>query len=159
MAPPQGATFVFGSWVCVADGSGGFDSHLTNPPMLKDITSESSNKLAGSDDHGVMLLPDLTKEIEKKLEDNSGSTRTQIDLKPNSTRIGTLIMQPVFGLRNSSSVYKQMIRSSYENSLDRLHHVENQSATASRVAPVFDVYPDPVESPQDSLDFITQCPG
>src|SRR6185436_6244235 len=48
-----------------------------------------------------------------------------------------------------------MIRSSYENSLDRLLHVENQSATASREAPVFDVYPDPVESPQDSLDFIT----
>ena len=50
-----------------------------------------------------------------------------------------------------------MIRSSYENSLDRLLHVENQSATASREAPVFDVYPDLVESPQDSLDFITNA--
>ena len=67
-APPQGATFIFGSWVCVADGLGGFDSHLTNPPTLKDITSESSNKLGGSDDHGVMLLPDFAKEIERKLE-------------------------------------------------------------------------------------------
>ena len=47
-----------------------------------------------------------------------------------------------------------MIRSSYENSLDRPLHVKNQSATTSREAPVFDVYPDPVESPQDSLDFI-----
>ena len=46
---------------------------------------------------------------------------------------------------------------SYENSLDRLLHVENQSATASREAPVFYVYPDPVESPQDSLDFITNA--
>ena len=34
---------------------------------------------------------------------------------------------------------------------------KNQSATASREAPVFDVYPDPVESPQDSLDFITNA--
>ena len=50
-----------------------------------------------------------------------------------------------------------MIRSSYENSLDRLLHIENQSATASREAPVFDVYPDPVESPQDNLDFITKA--
>ena len=50
-----------------------------------------------------------------------------------------------------------MIRSSYENSLDRPLHVENQSATASREAPVFDVYPDPVVSPQDSLDFITSA--
>ena len=49
-----------------------------------------------------------------------------------------------------------MIRSSYENSLDRLFHVENQSATASREAPIFDVYPDLVESPQDSQDFITK---
>ena len=104
-----------------------------------------------------MLLLDLAKEIESKLENDSSSTRTQIDLKPNSTRIGTLIAQPILGFRNSPSVYKQMIRSSYKNSLDRPLHVENQSATASREAPVFDVYPDPVESSQDSLDFIHQC--
>ena len=76
MTPPQGATFVFGSWVCVANGSGGFDNHLINPPTLKATSSENSNKLAGSDDHGVMLLPNLAKEIEMKLEDNSSSTRT-----------------------------------------------------------------------------------
>ena len=104
-----------------------------------------------------MLLPDLAKEIEAKLEDNSSSTRTQIDLKPKSTRIGTPLAQPVFGLRNSSSAYKQMIRSIYENSLDHLLCVENHSVTASREAPVFDVYPDPVESSQDSLDFITNA--
>ena len=103
MALPQGATFVFGSWVCVANGSGGFDSHLTNPTALKAISSKSSNKLVRSDGHGIMLLPDLTKEIEMKLKDNSGSTRTQINLKPNSTRTETLLAQPVFGLRNASS--------------------------------------------------------
>ena len=106
MTFPQGATFVFGSWVCVANGLGGFDSHLTNPTTLKEISSESCNKLAGSDDHSVMLLPDLTKEIELKLEDNSGSTRTQMDLKPNSTRIETLLAQPIYGLRNASSTYQ-----------------------------------------------------
>ena len=71
MTPPRGATFIFGLWVCVANGSGGFDSHLTNPPTLKAATPESLSKLAGSGDHGVMLLPDLAKEIEIKLEDNS----------------------------------------------------------------------------------------
>ena len=75
MALPQGATFVFGSWVCVANGSGGFNSHLTNSPALNITTSEDSNKLAGSDDHSIMLLPDLAKEIEAKLKDNSSSTR------------------------------------------------------------------------------------
>ena len=119
MAPPQGATFVFGSWVCVANGSGGFDSHLTNSPTLKITTSEDSNKLAGSNNHGILLLPDLSKEIEAKLEDNSSSTQTQIYLKPKSTRIETPLAQPIFGLRNSSS-YKQMIKSIYENSLDHL---------------------------------------
>ena len=74
--------------------------------MLKTTTSEGSHKLTGSSDHGVMLLPDLAKEIEMKLEDDSSSTRTQIDLKPNSTRIETPLAKPVFGLRNASSTYK-----------------------------------------------------
>ena len=50
-----------------------------------------------------------------------------------------------------------MIGSIYENSLDHLLCVENHLVTASREAPVFDVYPDPVESSQDSLDFITNA--
>ena len=50
-----------------------------------------------------------------------------------------------------------MIRSIYENSIDQLLCVENSSVTASREAPVFDVYPDPVESSQDSLDSITNA--
>ena len=50
-----------------------------------------------------------------------------------------------------------MIKSIYENSLDHLLRVENHSVTASREAPVFDVYPDPVKSPQDSLDRITNA--
>ena len=97
MAPPQGATFVFGSWVCIANGSGGFDNHLTDPPTLKATTSESCDELFGSNDHGVPLLPDLAKEIESKHEDNSGSTRTQIDLKPICTRIETSLAQPSTG--------------------------------------------------------------
>ena len=92
-----------------------------------------------------------------KLEDNSGSTRTQIDLKPNSTQIGTPLAQPTFGLRNASSTYRQMIKSIYEISLDQILCVENSSVTASREAPIFDVYPDPDESTDDSLDFITNA--
>jgi len=157
MMPPRGATFIFGSWVCIANGSGDFDSNSTNSPTLKSSTSEDSNKIARSHDRGVMLLPDLAKEIESKLEDDSSSTRTQIDLKPNSTRIGTLLAQPVFGLRNLSSTYNQMIKSIYESSLDHLLCVENLSVTAIREAPIFGVYPDLAELPQDSLDFISNA--
>ena len=103
MAFPQGATFVFGSWVCISNGLGGFDSHLTNPTALKATSSESSNKLAGSDDHGDMILPDFAKEIEQKLDDKSGSTRTQIDFSPSPTWVNTLLARPIFGLRNASS--------------------------------------------------------
>ena len=44
-----------------------------------------------------------------------------------------------------------------KNSLDHLPYVENHSVIAGREAPVFDVHPDPVESSQDSLDFITNA--
>jgi hypothetical protein len=43
------------------------------------------------------------------------------------------------------------------NSLDQTLCIENSSITASREAPVFDVYPDPDESTDDSLDFITNA--
>ena len=101
-ALPQGATFVFGLWICIVNGLGGFDSHLANPIKLETISSKSCDVMVGSDDHGDMLLPDFAKEIEQKLEDNSSSTRTQIDLKPNSTRIEIPLAQPVFGLCNTS---------------------------------------------------------
>jgi hypothetical protein len=31
----EGTTFTLGSWVCIADGSGGFNSHLVNPRELE----------------------------------------------------------------------------------------------------------------------------
>ena len=104
-----------------------------------------------------MLLPDLAKKIEMKLEDNSGSTRTHIDLKRKSTWIETPLAQPIYGMRNASSTYRRMIKSIYENSLDRLPCVENSSVTANREAPIFDIYPDPDGSSRDSLDFITNA--
>jgi hypothetical protein len=70
------------------------------------ISSESCNFIAGSINLDDMLVPDLAKEIEQKLDTNSSSPRTQIDLYPSSTRIGTLCAQPTFGLHNSSSAYQ-----------------------------------------------------
>ena len=145
MALPQGTTFVFGSWVCVANGLGGFDSHLANPIEPEAISSESCNTIARSDDHGDMLLPDLAKEIEQKLDFNLSSTRTQIDLDTSPTRIETPLARPIFGLRNASSAYQRMIKSiysSYEASLDQTTYTENFSATTSRGAPVFNIYSD-----------------
>ena len=35
---PEGTTFVFGSWACTADGTGGFSSHLVTPNLPKSKT-------------------------------------------------------------------------------------------------------------------------
>jgi len=97
----------------------------------------------------------LAKEIEQKLDGKSGSTRTQIDFNPNSTRVETLLARPVFGLRNASSAYQRMIKSiysSYEASLNQTACAENFSATASRGALIFDAYSESDESSHDNLD-------
>jgi len=46
------------------------------------------------------------------------------------------------------------IYSSYEASLDQTTYIENSSTTASREAPIFDVYSDSDKSSQDNLDLI-----
>ena len=102
----RGTTFVFGSWVCIANGSGGFDSHLNNPRVPGTISTGSSNLASESSNLNEILFPDLAKEIEQKLYDNSSPALSQIDLSLNSTQAQTFCIQPIFGLCNSSSAYK-----------------------------------------------------
>ena len=83
MALPQGVTFVFGSSVCVSNGLGGFNSHLTNPMGSEATSSENCNATIGSDDHGDTLLPDLAKEIEQ----NSMTIRAPLGLRLISTQV------------------------------------------------------------------------
>jgi hypothetical protein len=56
----EGMTFIFGSWICVANSLGGFNSHLANSKELEASLSTSSSNLDdfinNLDD---MLLPDL----------------------------------------------------------------------------------------------------
>jgi hypothetical protein len=58
----DGTTFIFGSWICVANGLGGFNSHLVDSRKL-----ESSTKTQHSDlDEFInkldkLLLPDLAR--------------------------------------------------------------------------------------------------
>ena len=91
---------------------------------------ESCNFAGKPSNLGEILLPDLIKEIEQKLDTNSSSTRTQISLGLSSTQDGTLYAQPIFGLRNSSSTYQQMIKSNYSTygaSLDYPSYVKKFS--------------------------------
>jgi hypothetical protein len=77
----EGTTFIFSSWICVANGLGGFNSHLANSKKPKASSSISSNDLDdfinNLDD---MLLPDLAQQIEKMSIFNVTSTPDAPDL-------------------------------------------------------------------------------
>jgi hypothetical protein len=157
--PNQGTTFTFGSWVCVANGSGGFDSYLSNP---RELEATLANKCSITSDHAnitvEMLLPDLPKEIEEKLIFDASSIRSPSSLRSESTQSKILLTQPTFGLRNTASVYEKSIRSAFsslrEEGLDHLHCIRNMDATAHREAPFFYSYPD---SDEDIEKLFEKC--
>jgi hypothetical protein len=81
-----GTTFVFGSWVCIADGTEGFSSHLINPTSARTPRLEQLGKITSA----KILLPGTAKEI--------GSLSL---LDPTPTRFP-------FGLRNSAMSYSAL---------------------------------------------------
>jgi hypothetical protein len=54
-----GTTFVFGSWVCIANGSGGFSSHLIDPASTETSRREQLGEITSAE----ILLPGIAKEI------------------------------------------------------------------------------------------------
>ena len=58
--PKEGRTFIFGSWVCVADAQGGFRSHLDDSVDLEIVhPSIASNDSKLSNQIGKLSLDDL----------------------------------------------------------------------------------------------------
>jgi hypothetical protein len=56
----EGTTFNFGSWICIVDGLGGFNSHLANSKEPEASPSTSSSNLDDFIDNlNNMLHPDL----------------------------------------------------------------------------------------------------
>ena len=57
---PEGTTFVFGSWACTADRTGGFSSHLVTPNLPKPkITPQPADICENSDLDGKRVLLEL----------------------------------------------------------------------------------------------------
>ena len=83
-----GTTFVFGSWACIADGSGGFSSHLINPASMKTLRQEQLGETTFAEN----LLPKIVEEIENL--SLSDMTLTRFPL----------------GLRNSTATYSAFLR-------------------------------------------------
>jgi hypothetical protein len=77
----EGTTFIFGSWICIANGLGGFNSHIANSRELEVSSSTRSSDLDKFIDNlDELLLPDLALQIEKMSVFNATSTRDAPDL-------------------------------------------------------------------------------
>jgi hypothetical protein len=77
----EGMTFIFDSWICVADCLVGFNSHLANSKEPEGSPSTSSSDLDDFIDNlDDMLLPDLAQQIKKMFVFNATSTYDAPDL-------------------------------------------------------------------------------
>ena len=72
-----GTTFVFGSWVCTADGSGGFSSHLIDTTIMKTLQQEQLSETTSIE----ILLPQLAEEIESLSLSDTTLTRFPLRLE------------------------------------------------------------------------------
>jgi hypothetical protein len=77
----EGKTFIFGSWICVANGLGGFNSHLVGSRELEASALTQSNDLDEFIDNlDEFLLPDLVLQLKKMSILNTISTRDALEL-------------------------------------------------------------------------------
>jgi hypothetical protein len=70
----EGTTFIFGSWICVANGSGGFNGHLADSRKPKASTASRCSDLDN------LLLPDDAEEIERMSIFDAASTHATPEL-------------------------------------------------------------------------------
>jgi hypothetical protein len=126
----EGTIFIFGSWICLADGLGGFNSHLTNSKEPEAFPSTSSSDLDNFIDNlDDMLLPYLAQQIERMSFFNSTST---------CDAPGLLGSDP----NQSDNTSQSKSLPDLEEDLDLLLQIKDVGATASREAPIFDIYLD-----------------
>jgi hypothetical protein len=72
----EGTTFIFGSWICVANGLGGFNSHLVNSRKPEASTPTRHSDLDEFIDNlDELLLPNLARQIEMMSIFDATSTR------------------------------------------------------------------------------------
>jgi hypothetical protein len=129
----EGTTFVFGSRICIANGSGGFNGHLADSRKLKASAANQCSDLDEFIDNLDELL--LPEEIERMSIFNATSTRAAPrPLRSNSNRCEEACTLFPFGLRNATSVNEEATRSEslsdLEEDLDRLIKLEDEGATA-----------------------------
>jgi hypothetical protein len=110
----EGTTFIFSSWICVANGLGGFNSHL--------VDSRNS-------DLDELLLPNLVWQVEKISVFNAISTHAAPELVGSDSNRSE-------GTTQSKSL------SDLEEDLDLLLKLKNVGATTCWGASIFENYSD-----------------
>jgi hypothetical protein len=119
----EGTTFIFGSWICVANGLGGFNSHLIDSRKLEASTATRRNNLDSFiNDLDELLLPDLARQIEITFVFDMTSSRAAPGLRSDSNRY------------EEASRFKSLPNS--EEDLDRLFKIRDKGATARQGLPV-----------------------
>jgi hypothetical protein len=111
----EGTTFTLGSWVCIADGSGGFNSHLVNPRELEvPAATQRSDLDEFIDNLDEMLLLDLAGEIKEHSIFKATSTRAaRRFLRSDPIRSKEQRTRFHFGLHNAAIVYQEVGHEKY----------------------------------------------
>jgi hypothetical protein len=108
VAPEEGAAYIFGSWVCIANGSGSFDSHLANPKGPEASTPTSNHDIDElSNNLGEIQISNLIENRESESGTNSAPTRD-----------GSELDSP-FGLHNTATVYREALQSESLSTLEK----------------------------------------
>jgi hypothetical protein len=113
----KGTTLVFGSWICIANGSGGFNVHLANSRKPEPSTpNRCSNLDKFVNNLDELLLPDHTEEIERMSVFNATSTHAAPELVGLDSN------------RSEEATWFESL-SDLEEDLDRLLKLEDMGAT------------------------------
>jgi hypothetical protein len=83
----EGTTFIFGSWICVANDLGGFNSHLIDSRKPEaSAATQRSNLNSFIDDLDELLLLDLPRQIKNTSVLDATPSRAAPELGSNSNR-------------------------------------------------------------------------
>jgi hypothetical protein len=119
----EGTTFIFGFWICIANGLVGFNSHLVDSSKPEASTSTRSSNL------DELLLPDLAKQIERTIIFDATSTRAAPRLLGSDSN-------------RSEEATQSKSLSDLEEDLDHLLKIRGEEANAYRRPSIFDNYSD-----------------
>ncbi|CAN6356125.1 unnamed protein product [Urochloa humidicola] len=115
----KGATFIFGSCVCIADDIGSFQRHLV-PDEEKKVSTSTVDDLI--ENFGEITLSDIVRGHEFESESLSTSTQSRVGpFEPDSISSSNLKIHPTqpMGFRNSATVYQEALRRKFESITDK----------------------------------------